>query len=126
MSPLPIDDVLPSLCRSIGSRPECIDDGPSRSRENHVVSVALLKAPWLSDKRLLLLEPRRLAARAAAHRMAEGHEYVGETVGYRMRLETKIGSATKIEVVTEGVLTRLSPTRPIAGGLWHRVIRRVP
>jgi ATP-dependent helicase HrpB len=70
--------------------------------------LALLKAPWLSDKKLLLLEPRRLAARAAAHRMAEGlQESVGETVGYRMRLETKIGPTTKIEVVTEGVLTRL-------------------
>ena len=108
MSTLPIEDVLPSVCRTLEAGPNALLTAPPGAGKTTRVPLALLNASWLSGKKLLLLEPRRLAARAAAHRMAEElQERVGETVGYRMRLETKIGPTTKIEVVTEGVLIRL-------------------
>ena len=113
MSSLPIEDVLPSLCRALEAGPNALLTAPPGAGKTTHVPLALLDAPWLSGKKLLLLEPRRLAARAAAHRMAEVlHEPVGKTVGYRMRLETKVGPTTKIEVVTEGVLTRLLQQEP--------------
>jgi ATP-dependent helicase HrpB len=72
------------------------------------VPLALLAAPWRGDGRILVLEPRRLAARAAASFMARSlGEPVGRNVGYRVRLDTRIGPATRVEIVTEGVFTRL-------------------
>src|SRR6185312_14755419 len=113
MSTLPIEDILPSVCRALEAGPNALLTAPPGAGKTTRVPLALLNASWLSDRKLLLLEPRRLAARAAAHRMAEVlQEHVGETVGYRMRLETKIGPTTKIEVVTEGVLTRLLQQDP--------------
>src|SRR5690554_5947000 len=71
------------------------------------VPLALLDEPWLRGQRILMLEPRRLAARAAANRMASLlGENPGGTVGYRTRLDSKVGPATRLEVVTEGILTR--------------------
>jgi ATP-dependent helicase HrpB len=83
-----------------------------------VVPLALLDAAWLAGGRILMLEPRRLAARAAAWRMAELlGERVGETVGYRMRMDTRVGPRTRIEVVTEGVLTRMLQSDPTLDGV---------
>ncbi len=82
------------------------------------VPLALLDAPWLAGQRMLVLEPRRLAARAVANRMASLlGESVGETVGYRMRLDTQVGPRTRIEVVTEGILTRQLQRDPALEGV---------
>ena len=82
------------------------------------VPLALLEEPWLSGRRMLLLAPRRLAARAAAHRMASMlNQPVGETVGYRVRMESRVGANTRIEVVTEGVLTRMLQRDPALTGV---------
>jgi ATP-dependent RNA helicase HrpB len=78
----------------------------------------LLGEPWLGTGKIVMLEPRRLAARAAAHRMAHTlDERVGATIGYRVRLDTRVGPATRIEVVTEGILTRLIQSDPALEGI---------
>src|SRR5262249_2852919 len=103
MSRLPIEDVLPALSLTLSKGRNAILIGTPGAGKTTRVPLALLDAPWLAGKRLLLLEPRRLAARAAAHRMASTlGESVGGTVGYRMRLDTRVGAMTRIEVVTEG------------------------
>ncbi|MGA6829403.1 ATP-dependent helicase HrpB [Nitrospira sp. NS4] len=108
MSRLPIEDVLPAVSAALSRTPNVVLTAPPGAGKTTGVPPALLGAPWLGGKKVLLLEPRRLAARAAAHRMAtQRQETVGETVGYRMRLDTKVGPNTRIEVVTEGILTRL-------------------
>lgn len=113
MDPLPIEDVLPALADALTVGRNALLTAPPGAGKTTRVPLAFLDAPWLKGKKLLLLEPRRLAARAAAHRMAATlHEPVGETVGYRMRLETKVGPRTRLEVVTEGVLTRLLQQDP--------------
>jgi ATP-dependent helicase HrpB len=113
MSPLPIEDVLPSIRHILATEPNAVLTAPPGSGKTTRVPLAFLETSWLSNKKLLVLEPRRLAARGAAHYMAALlHEQVGETVGYRMRFETKIGRTTRIEVVTEGVLTRLLQQDP--------------
>jgi ATP-dependent helicase HrpB len=83
-------------------------EAPPGAGKTTVVPLALLHEPWLAGQRIVILEPRRLAARAAAARMAWTlGEQVGDTVGYRMRLDTRIGPRTRIEVITEGILTRM-------------------
>jgi ATP-dependent helicase HrpB len=80
--------------------------------------LALLNESWLAGQTILMLEPRRLAARAAAERLAsELGEKVGETVGYRIRLDSKVGPHTRIEVVTEGILTRRLQDDPALEGV---------
>ncbi|MDQ1291693.1 MAG: ATP-dependent helicase HrpB, partial [Nitrospirota bacterium] len=117
MSRLPIEDVLSDLRQSLIRSPNGLLTAPPGAGKTTRVPLALLEAPWLQDKKVLMLEPRRLAARAAAHRMATTlHERPGETVGYRMRLDTKIGPKTRIEVVTEGILTRLLQQDPSLNG----------
>ncbi len=113
MSRLPIEDVLPQLRESLRRGPNALLTAPPGAGKTTRIPLALLDEPWRGDKKLLMLEPRRLAARAAAHRMASTlREPVGATVGYRMRLDTKVGPQTCIEIVTEGVLTRLLQSDP--------------
>ncbi len=117
MSRLPIEDVLPTLRRTLTEGRNALLTAAPGAGKTTRVPLALLDAPWLDGKTLLMLEPRRLAARAAAHRMATTlGESVGGTVGYRMRLDTKVGPKTRIEVVTEGILARLLQHDPALSG----------
>ncbi|MEP6589976.1 MAG: ATP-dependent helicase HrpB [Gemmatimonadota bacterium] len=105
--PLPINAVLPEILTALGREGAAVLVAPPGAGKTTGVPPALLEAPWLAGRRILLLEPRRLAARAAAHRMASVlGEQVGERVGYRVRLDSRVGPRTRIEVVTEGILTR--------------------
>jgi ATP-dependent helicase HrpB len=105
---LPIEDVLPGLRAALAARSSAVLQAPPGAGKTTRVPLALLDEPWLESQRIILLEPRRLAARAAARRMAASlGESVGETVGFRVRGETRVGTRTRIEVVTEGVLTRM-------------------
>ncbi|MFL5605906.1 MAG: ATP-dependent helicase HrpB [Gemmatimonadaceae bacterium] len=106
--PLPIDESLPALGSALAGHTAVVLQAPPGAGKTTRVPLALLLAPWLAGQRMLMLEPRRLAARAAARRMASAlGEQVGATVGFRVRGETRVGARTRIEVVTEGVLTRL-------------------
>ncbi len=108
MVTLPIENVLPALRDALAAHGNVVLTAPPGAGKTTRVPLALVDEPWRGGRKILLLEPRRLAARAAAHRMAATpHDPVGETVGYRMRLDTKVGPHTIIEVVTEGVLNRL-------------------
>ncbi len=104
----PIDAALPELLAALQSGPRAVLVAPPGAGKTTRVPLALLGVPWRNDGRIIVLEPRRLAARAAARFMAQSlGEAVGQTVGYRVRLETKVTKATRVEVVTEGVFTRM-------------------
>jgi ATP-dependent helicase HrpB len=115
---LPIDAVIPDLAAALGSATSAVLQAPPGAGKTTGVPPALLDAPWLHGQRILMLEPRRLATRAAARRMAflRG-ERVGDTVGFRVRGETRVGRATRIEVVTEGILTRMVQRDPSLDGV---------
>lgn len=107
-TPLPIDDVLAQLTHALASAPNAVLVAPPGAGKTTRVPLALLDEPWVAGRKLIILEPRRLAARAAAARMAQTlQEDVGDTVGLRVRLGSKIGPRTRIEVVTEGVFARM-------------------
>jgi len=111
--PLPIDAILPDLLTALRDHSAVVLQAPPGAGKTTRVPLALLDQPWLAGRRIVMLEPRRLAARAAARFMsAQLGETVGQTVGYRMRMDTKVSRATRIEVVTEGVLTRLLQDDP--------------
>ena len=104
--------------RSLAWRHEAVLEAPPGAGKTTRVPLALLGEPWLAGQTILMLEPRRLAARAAAERLAaELGEKVGETVGYRIRLESKVGPRTRIEVVTEGILARRLQDDPALEGV---------
>ena len=105
---LPIEDALPALHAALASHSCAVLEAPPGAGKTTRVPLALLQADWLGGKRIIMLEPRRLAARASAHFMARVcGDAVGETVGYRVRGDSRISPRTRVEVVTEGVLTRL-------------------
>ena len=117
-SGLPIDEVLPELRAALLRGRNVVVEAPPGAGKSTVVPIALLDQPWLRGGKLLMLEPRRLATRAVAMRMAATlGETVGETVGYRMRLETRVSRRTRIEVVTEGVFTRMLQSDPALEGV---------
>jgi ATP-dependent helicase HrpB len=117
-TPLPVDDALPALREVLAVGSAAVLQAPPGAGKTTHVPLALLEEPWLRDQRVVILEPRRLAARAAARRMASLlDEEVGATVGFRIRGETRVGRTTRIEVVTEGVLTRMLLTDPSLEGI---------
>jgi len=104
---LPVTAALPALLQALDNQGKAVLVAPPGAGKTTLAPLALLDAPWLGAGRILLLEPRRLAARAAARRMAELlDEELGGTVGYAMRMERRVSAATRILVVTEGVLAR--------------------
>ncbi len=106
-SPLPIDRILPAVAAALNDHTSAVVLAAPGAGKTTRIPLALLDAPWLAGKTILMLEPRRLAARMAAARMAVTlGEKLGDTVGYRVRLESKVSARTRIEVVTEGILTR--------------------
>ena len=106
--PLPIDEILPRLCAALGHHARAVLVAPPGAGKTTRVPLALLDEDFARGGKLILLEPRRLAARAAAQRMASSlGEKVGDTVGLRVRLQSLVSARTRIEVVTEGVFARM-------------------
>jgi ATP-dependent helicase HrpB len=115
---LPIEATLPALRAALAEGRRAVLVAPPGAGKTTRVPLALLDAPWLGSKKIIMLEPRRLATRAAATYMAASlGERVGQRVGYRMRQDTKVSAATRIEVVTEGILTRMLQQDPTLEGI---------
>lgn len=111
--PLPIDSCLEKITATLTKSPNCVLHAPPGAGKTTRVPLALLKNIHLIEKKIIMLEPRRLAARAAASRLAQSiNEQLGKTIGYRIKNDTKVSSKTRIEVVTEGVLTRIIQNDP--------------
>jgi ATP-dependent helicase HrpB len=105
---LPISEALPTLAGALARRRAVLLEAPPGAGKSTIVPLFLRDSPWLQGQKILMLEPRRIAARAVAGRMAQLlGEPVGRRVGFRTRLETRVSRETRIEVVTEGILTRM-------------------
>ena len=118
LPPLPIDDALPALHAALADGPYAVLVAPPGAGKTTRVPLALLDTPWRSDRRIIMLEPRRLAARAAAAQMARLlGEDVGQTIGYRVRMDTRVSAKTRVEIVTEGVFTRMLLDDPELTGI---------
>lgn len=116
--PFPIDPLLPRIRESLAAHPRLVLEAPPGAGKTTQVPPALLEAPWLEGRKILMLEPRRVAARAAAMFMAKQRgEDIGRTVGYRIRFESRVSAETRIEVVTEGILTRMLQDDPMLEGV---------
>jgi len=114
----PISTLLPQILTTLERGTRLVLEAPPGAGKTTQVPLALLEAPWLEGRKILMLEPRRVAARSAAQFMARQRgEDVGETVGYRIRFENKISARTRIEVVTEGILTRMLQDDPLLEGV---------
>src|SRR5258707_10222375 len=104
----PVEEVVPELKSRLKDNKAVILQVPPGAGKSTIVPLAILDEPWLAGKKIVMLQPRRLAARSVAARMADlVKEKIGETIGYRIRFENVIGKNTRIEVVTEGILTRM-------------------
>ena len=115
---LPIDEVLPTLCKQLEKHHEVVLIAPPGAGKTTRVPLAILQAPWLGQQKILLIEPRRIATLATAHFLSKSlQQPCGHTVGYRMRLDTKISSHTRIEVITHGVLLRMLQQDPSLEGI---------
>lgn len=118
MTDLPVRDALPALKEALADSRRAVLVAPPGAGKTTIVPPALLDAPWLAGKRIVMLEPRRVAARAAARRMAALiGEKVGATVGYAMRMDTRQSAQTRILVVTEGVMARMMIDDPELDGV---------
>lgn len=103
----PVLEILSQLKQQLASRKTVILQAPPGAGKSTILPLQLLNEPWLANKKIIMLEPRRLAARSVAMRMASLlEEEIGATVGYRVRFENVVSTKTRIEVVTEGILSR--------------------
>lgn len=117
-TPLPIDAVLDELATTLARQPTAVLVAPPGAGKTTRVPLALLDEPWIGDGKIIVLEPRRIAVRASAERMAQTlGERVGETVGYRVRFGSKVSRATRIEVVTEGIFAQRILNDPELNGV---------
>src|ERR1700692_3730407 len=117
VSPLPLDAARPELTAALRAHNAAVLVAPPGAGKTTRVPLVLAGEAWAKDRRILVLEPRRLAARAAAERMAQTlRERVGDTVGLRVRFGSKISRKTRIEIVTEGIFTRLILDDPLLDG----------
>ena len=106
--PYPVLSILAEVKEKLNNHPLLILEAPPGAGKSTILPLHLLDEPWLNVNKIILLEPRRLAARSVAMRMADiRNEEIGQTIGYRVRFENRIGKNTRLEVVTEGILTRL-------------------
>ncbi|PJJ97436.1 ATP-dependent helicase HrpB [Lysobacteraceae bacterium NML91-0213] len=114
----PIDSLLPAIGATLATQTRLVLEAPPGAGKTTRVPMALLDAPWLAGRRIVMLEPRRVAARSAAQFMAaQLGEDVGGTVGYRIRFDNRVSARTRIEVVTEGILTRMLQDDPLLDGV---------
>jgi ATP-dependent helicase HrpB len=115
---LPINDILPELLAALAVNKSAVLAAEPGSGKTTIIPLTLLDQPWLADRKIIILEPRRLAARAAAARMSELiGDKVGGIIGYRVRFDTKVSRTTRIEAVTEGILIRMIQNDPELTGV---------